>query len=417
MDYLKVALRTDLAAEDTSQAASRAIVHLIGPLSSATFCGKAGVREVAHAGSDRVVSCPDCLSFSRSMRDTPADNTSLTDSAYRTLRSVSTPIYHGLERRSRPRFIEADLDPQPFNGETMKHYTNVIRDDLGTVHALYDGETATACGAVNAADTMTSARAVSCDACMKAIINQQRASDHRMPPPVSEGNNVLATVRDIIDNCESRMIGDGSGEREYVLSQSDIDTLRGLRDAFIAENIIAAQKIVNDADLLEQLRQVCGYVENGSSQYVTIGQDDATREWGINVGTDHRMEKRRHYSGTSFHQAIRAAAAKEIEVEEPQAIGYANQDADLPTGYAGMASIHPVVAAEAVGVSADAVVEANRKLLLDRSNVGIAKYGVTLEQSGLTLRQFVQHALEETLDLANYLQATLMTTAMQDQKQ
>jgi hypothetical protein len=55
----------------------------------------------------------------------------------------------------------------------------------------------------------------------------------------------------------------------------------------------------------------------------------------------------------------------------------------------------------------DAVIEANRQLLLDRSNVGINKYGVTLEKSGLDDAQLVQHALEEALDLANYLQALL----------
>lgn len=57
--------------------------------------------------------------------------------------------------------------------------------------------------------------------------------------------------------------------------------------------------------------------------------------------------------------------------------------------------------------SQDAVVEANRKLLLDRSNVGIQKYGVTLEKSGLTQRQYLQHALEEALDLSNYLQGEI----------
>lgn len=55
----------------------------------------------------------------------------------------------------------------------------------------------------------------------------------------------------------------------------------------------------------------------------------------------------------------------------------------------------------------DPVVEANRALLLQRSQVGIAKYGVTLGDSGLTERQLVVHALEEALDLANYLQARL----------
>ena len=56
----------------------------------------------------------------------------------------------------------------------------------------------------------------------------------------------------------------------------------------------------------------------------------------------------------------------------------------------------------------DAVVEANRQLLLDRSNVGIDKYGVTLQNSGLGHRALLQHALEEALDLANYLQAEIM---------
>ena len=64
--------------------------------------------------------------------------------------------------------------------------------------------------------------------------------------------------------------------------------------------------------------------------------------------------------------------------------------------------------AAAQPVAQDAVVEANRRLLLERSNVGVAKYGVTLAGSGLSRRALLQHALEEALDLANYLQAELM---------
>lgn len=56
----------------------------------------------------------------------------------------------------------------------------------------------------------------------------------------------------------------------------------------------------------------------------------------------------------------------------------------------------------------DAVVEANRALLLYRSQVGIAKYNTTLSQARLTHRQILQHALEEALDLANYLQTQIM---------
>ena len=59
-------------------------------------------------------------------------------------------------------------------------------------------------------------------------------------------------------------------------------------------------------------------------------------------------------------------------------------------------------------IAEDAVVEANRELLLQRSMVGINKYGVTLFNSNLGRRELLQHALEEALDLANYLQAEIM---------
>ena len=61
-----------------------------------------------------------------------------------------------------------------------------------------------------------------------------------------------------------------------------------------------------------------------------------------------------------------------------------------------------------VPIAEDAVVEANRELLLQRSMVGINKYGVTLFNSNLGRRELLQHALEEALDLANYLQAEIM---------
>jgi len=59
-------------------------------------------------------------------------------------------------------------------------------------------------------------------------------------------------------------------------------------------------------------------------------------------------------------------------------------------------------------VSADSVVETNRQLLLDRSNVGIGKYGTTLTENKGNLRYWLKHALEECLDQANYLQRAIM---------
>lgn len=56
----------------------------------------------------------------------------------------------------------------------------------------------------------------------------------------------------------------------------------------------------------------------------------------------------------------------------------------------------------------DAVVEKNRELLLQRSQVGIKKYGVTLDTAEINEEEILQHALEEALDFANYLQTRLM---------
>lgn len=68
-----------------------------------------------------------------------------------------------------------------------------------------------------------------------------------------------------------------------------------------------------------------------------------------------------------------------------------------------------IAQARAAAPAHDPVVEANRQLLLDRSRVGISKYGTTLAHAGLSRQQLAQHALEEALDLANYLQTIIQT--------
>ena len=46
-------------------------------------------------------------------------------------------------------------------------------------------------------------------------------------------------------------------------------------------------------------------------------------------------------------------------------------------------------------------------LIAQRQQLGIAKYGATVEGNPLHLRQWLQHALEEALDLAVYLQRSI----------
>lgn len=55
----------------------------------------------------------------------------------------------------------------------------------------------------------------------------------------------------------------------------------------------------------------------------------------------------------------------------------------------------------------DANVERNVTLLRRRSRVGLKKYGMTTSNNPLSHREWLQHALEEALDMANYLQAAI----------
>ena len=55
--------------------------------------------------------------------------------------------------------------------------------------------------------------------------------------------------------------------------------------------------------------------------------------------------------------------------------------------------------------SPDANVDAVRKKLLDRSLVGLAKYGVTTERKDLGLPEWLNHLQEELMDSTVYVQA------------
>jgi len=55
----------------------------------------------------------------------------------------------------------------------------------------------------------------------------------------------------------------------------------------------------------------------------------------------------------------------------------------------------------------DQIVESVRADLKQRSEVGIKKYGVTLDRTDLNHKQWLQHAYEETLDQALYLKRAI----------
>ena len=56
------------------------------------------------------------------------------------------------------------------------------------------------------------------------------------------------------------------------------------------------------------------------------------------------------------------------------------------------------------------------EMIATRQQLGIKKYGTTVANNPLTHRQWLQHALEEALDLAIYLQRTIEEIDAQEQK-
>jgi hypothetical protein len=55
----------------------------------------------------------------------------------------------------------------------------------------------------------------------------------------------------------------------------------------------------------------------------------------------------------------------------------------------------------------DQIVEAVRAKLLARSQAGMLKYGVTLDRKDLSRLDWLNHAQQEALDLANYLEVMI----------
>lgn len=57
-----------------------------------------------------------------------------------------------------------------------------------------------------------------------------------------------------------------------------------------------------------------------------------------------------------------------------------------------------------ISKATDPIVLQNCIELLERSNVGLEKYGTTLEENDIPIKEWIQHAKEEAMDMANYLE-------------
>ena len=64
-----------------------------------------------------------------------------------------------------------------------------------------------------------------------------------------------------------------------------------------------------------------------------------------------------------------------------------------------------------VGVCTDSIVRAVVEKFLQRSAVGVTKYGVTLDRTDLGTADWIQHAQEELMDGILYLEKLKQTMA------
>ncbi len=103
------------------------------------------------------------------------------------------------------------------------------------------------------------------------------------------------------DKCDHYTEEDREAERRDA-QQKEFNAAHPTRPSIPERTRNVSEALVMDR--LKAIRLMCGYVEDGSCEVVSIGQDDATSEWIVRVG-------KRHYSGTSFENALDEAIAKE----------------------------------------------------------------------------------------------------------
>ena len=72
---------------------------------------------------------------------------------------------------------------------------------------------------------------------------------------------------------------------------------------------------------------------------------------------------------------------------------------------------HPVFISIRPGIEANVCLDTG-----SRQEMGIAKYGTTVADNPLSLRQWLQHAYEETLDKAIYLKRAIAEIDAQDER-
>jgi hypothetical protein len=166
------------------------------------------------------------------------------------------------------------------------------------------------------------------DACCAEYHNCEKPNEpcvHRLASSESKKQNPATLVTGV--NCElsySIQTPIPAGTYLYLKPDTEIDSLRAKLAAMQVDrdsawqNVRILERARQEQDKetarlavyeqrLNKLRRLCGYIENGSSSFLSLSQDDATGDWILKVGNNGSKT----YFGSSFESAIDAAVVEE----------------------------------------------------------------------------------------------------------
>lgn len=121
--------------------------------------------------------------------------------------------------------------------------------------------------------------------------NTQSAFEQASPPPKDEGllyaqATKKTTSEDVLEAMAKMVYEQWVDKKGYMPWTAGGNSLKQSEARLIVEQLfgIYVRTMQHRAEALSQLRELCGYVENGTSDTVSISQDDATKDWTLRIG-------------------------------------------------------------------------------------------------------------------------------------
>lgn len=125
---------------------------------------------------------------------------------------------------------------------------------------------------------------------------------------VVEDTHFQDKIYQTLSELSLRLEGYEKQQPGYMYREGWNQALRRVIDVFRATELLMGAPKPAEANMLRGIRLLMGYVENGTSETVSLGQDDATKSFFVRVG-------KRHYHSSSFSGALEEAM-KDLDYKE-----------------------------------------------------------------------------------------------------